>query len=294
VNEDALFDVPWLERREPLDHRSRARELLAPLRAWWKEKLRAWESRGRIVDLGSGTGANLRYLAPLLSGAQAWTLVDHDADLLARAESPGEPVTVDKLRKDLTEDLSELLNDVDLVTASAFLDLVSQEWLESLVEGCRRSGAAAYFALTYDGDFRWYGDESRQGGPGGPGDEPIRKAVNAHQRREKGFGLALGPEAAPEAARLFEEAFHEGPEYRTWIRPSPWLLGPGEGAVAGELLEGWTTAALEARPDMEEEIRTWTSHRRALLQEGSFGLMVGHLDVLALPRAPSDATGAES
>src|SRR5690606_11465516 len=32
------FDAGWLGLREPVDHRSRASELLAPLRAWWSER----------------------------------------------------------------------------------------------------------------------------------------------------------------------------------------------------------------------------------------------------------------
>lgn len=39
-----------------------------------------------MLDLASGTGANLRFLAPLLGGEQHWRLVDHDPVLLARGE----------------------------------------------------------------------------------------------------------------------------------------------------------------------------------------------------------------
>src|SRR3546814_2245440 len=42
----------------------------------------------RIVDLGSGTGANFRFLAPRLAAlgasAQSWRLVDRDENLLER------------------------------------------------------------------------------------------------------------------------------------------------------------------------------------------------------------------
>ncbi len=58
-----------------------------------------------IHDLGCGTGAMGRWLAPLLPGPQHWVLHDRDADLLevAAADAPGPaadgaPVTVEARR----------------------------------------------------------------------------------------------------------------------------------------------------------------------------------------------------
>ena len=44
-----------------------------------------------VHDLGCGTGAMGRWLAPLLPGPQHWVLHDRDADLLAlaAADAPG-------------------------------------------------------------------------------------------------------------------------------------------------------------------------------------------------------------
>ena len=38
-----------------------------------------------------------------------------------------------------------------LVTGAALLDLVSDRWLAELASHCREAGAAALFALTYNG-----------------------------------------------------------------------------------------------------------------------------------------------
>lgn len=70
------FSDHWLALRAPADGRARATRLLAPLRA-------GWQGVRRIIDLGAGTGANLRYLAPRLGGTQHWRCVDHDRQLLA-------------------------------------------------------------------------------------------------------------------------------------------------------------------------------------------------------------------
>ena len=38
-----------------------------------------------LIDLGAGTGSLFRWLAPILGGAQTWTLADADGLLLRRA-----------------------------------------------------------------------------------------------------------------------------------------------------------------------------------------------------------------
>ncbi|HKH34927.1 MAG TPA: hypothetical protein VKA80_12340, partial [Beijerinckiaceae bacterium] len=61
------FSADWLALREPADHRARNRELLAQLRARF-----AGQEAVTVVDLGSGTGSNLRACAPQLAPRQRW------------------------------------------------------------------------------------------------------------------------------------------------------------------------------------------------------------------------------
>src|SRR5581483_1374987 len=99
-----------------------------------------------------------------------------------------------------------------LVTASALLDLVSDRWLSELAASCRTAGAAALFALTYDGRSTC--------DPGEPEDEDIRALMNRHQRNnDKGFGRAAGPDAAAAAVRAFESS-----GYRVRTESSDWAL----------------------------------------------------------------------
>ena len=86
------FDADWLALREPVDHRSRAEALLAAL-------CDAWRARGwsRVLDLGSGTGSNLRYLTPRFPAGQAWVLVDHDPDHLRTLGHLAAPTSVRSL-----------------------------------------------------------------------------------------------------------------------------------------------------------------------------------------------------
>jgi len=260
------FTSDWLALREPVDHRSRAQTLLPLLQT-------AWSANGwtRILDLGTGTGSNLRYLGPRLIGIQEWTLLDHDADLLAQAKGVEQVRCLKRLHGNLEDDGLEAIREADLVTCAAVLDLVPEKWLRQLVQSCGAAMCGAFVALTYDGVIRWSPDD--------PDDELVREAVNAHQRRDQGAVCALGPAASMLAETLFKS---EG--YRTRLLPSPWRLDVRDGELARALVDGWEHAALElvGQSDLFDRISAWADRRRrATLRE--FTLTVGHQDLLALP-----------
>ncbi len=136
----------WLELREPADReaRDRAAEVLSDL----PEALR--RPGLRVVDLGSGTGSNQRWLAPHLPepATQQWVLVDHDPGLLARG-----PARARSVRADVT-DLAQVLADVggaDLVTAAALLDLLDRPQLTAVVEAVVEARVPALFSLSVTG-----------------------------------------------------------------------------------------------------------------------------------------------
>jgi len=159
------------------------------------------------------------------------------------------------------------------------LDLVSESWLGALVRRCADAACGAYIALTYDGEVQWMA-ESAAGWrvDHDPDDGLVREAVNRHQRGDKGFGPALGPAAAPLAARLFRDA-----GYRTWLAGSGWRLEAADRRLTDRLVEGWAAAAAELRPDAADRVAAWRGRRRAALSRGSFRVTVGHRDLLALP-----------
>ncbi|MEX2528101.1 MAG: class I SAM-dependent methyltransferase [Gemmatimonadota bacterium] len=282
------FSASWLELREPVDHRSRAHGILPPLQEAWHRQ--GWR---RVLDLGSGTGSNLRYLAPRLGGKQEWTLLDHDARLLQRArrrvvtmEWPGAglarqpgsipPCQLTHLRTVVGDLAREGLAEVaqtHLVTASALLDLVSEGWLRNLVAACRDAGAAALFALSYNGSVEWE--------PAEPMDREVLLGVNRHQAGDKGLGAALGPRAARTAQELFRKA-----GYATWLEPAPWILPSADRSLVQELTAGWVRAAGEAVPERAEAYAGWGERRLQSMEGESFALTVGHWDLLALPLMP--------
>jgi hypothetical protein len=285
------FSADWLALREPSDARSRADALLDPLRAW-----RGTARPLRVVDLGAGTGANLRYLAPRLGGAQDWLLTDDDPGLLSAlpgtmrawadahgwelAERPqglsvrAPAFSVDILthRCDLAADRARLpIGDRDLVTASALLDLVSDDWLEALAAGCGRERAAALLALTYDGRMGFDPHEAE--------DAEVTALVNRHQLGDKGFGPALGPRAANAATARFAAL-----GYRVHARRSDWHLDGDQAEIQQALIAGWTTAAIEMAPHRSARLEDWRRRRRAHVAARHSHLGVGHVDLLALPQ----------
>src|SRR5215510_12944273 len=68
----------WLALREGADHAARSVALTRAV----ADILRGREPV-RILDLGTGTGSNVRYLRSRLPSPQEWLIVDRDPDVLA-------------------------------------------------------------------------------------------------------------------------------------------------------------------------------------------------------------------
>jgi hypothetical protein len=249
------FAADWLALREPADRAARDAGLTAALGAW------AGGRALEVVDLGAGSGSTLRALAEVLRGAR-WRLVDDDADLLGRALASA--AALGAAAAPVQVDLAARLDDAfapppDLVTASAFFDLVSAAWIDRFVAAAAAARAAVYAALTYDGREEWlppHGD-----------DGAVRDAFLRDMRRDKGFGPALGADAGAYLAGRLNAA---GYDVRT--APSPWrLAAPADAALIAALADGSADAARASEG--------WRSARRA-----AASVEIGHVDVLALPR----------
>ncbi|MCG6984955.1 MAG: class I SAM-dependent methyltransferase [Thiocapsa sp.] len=287
------FEVGWLALRAEADNRARDADLVLPLRPCTQsaEPL-------PVLDLGCGTGSNLRFLAPLLEGHQHWLCVDTDPELLARvvpetkawaeeggyrwlvrAQSvvcarPPWQCSLETRRLDLAGSLSELpIGRSGLVTASALLDLVSEDWLARLVERCAEVHVPLLMALTYDGRVALEPELSL--------DRDMIEAVNAHQRRDKGFGPALGPAASIRLERL---ARSHG--YRVEVRSSDWMIPPSERHLQAALIRGWCEAARRQTPSRATAILDWEAQRLVAVDSGCSRIRVGHRDVLAIPPHP--------
>lgn len=292
---DPLFTTDWLTLREPLDRAARPVALVQRL----SERL----PRGRglhAVDLGCGTGSNLRALAPLLPSPQTWRCIDRDpmllrelpnrtrpwaeqhglvmrwedadANILSLGAPEGFQYRVELELRDLATTARDLdFAGFDLVTCAALMDLVSPDWLTTVARKTVEAGAILYAALTYDGavDFT----------PVDPLDEEVIALVNLHQRGDKGFGGALGPDAP----QIMADTFH-ALGYRVTTEPSDWDAGPETVPFQRVLVEDYARAATETAPaDRRAAIAAWRERRLNAIDRGHGRMQVGHVDLLAHP-----------
>ncbi|MDI4663389.1 SAM-dependent methyltransferase [Xanthobacter autotrophicus] len=276
------FSEDWLALREPADHRSRNMALEGEL----ARSLEDVEEQ-RIVDLGAGSGSNLRALAPRLGPRQRWVLMDHDGALAQAARArlktfadtwreAGDMLVLTLGAREIRVEfaIADLARDPaaprafapHLVTASAFHDLVSAEWCARFAEGLAGSGILIHAALICDGQDAW--------APPHPADAAIAAGFRAHQGIDKGFGPALGPDAAQALGAALARA-----GYDVGQAQSPWRLVPGDRTLIARLAAGTAAAAVESGRVGAATAQDWARHRA-----NADACVIGHLDLLAVPR----------
>ena len=293
------FSTDWLRLREPFDKAARA---IAMPALGLDQHVQSWQQHAKsgvvqMVDLGCGSGANFRALAPHLGPAQHWRLYDHDPALLAavpaaisewtiqtqqghvdvvsgqggkriHVQCPQFTATIELHCVDLARHLSSVsLTGVHLVTGSALLDLVSQDWLSALVAQAQLNHTAMLFALSVDGRTTWYPVDQQ--------DDRVHALFTQHQNRDKGFGPALGMHAVPTVLRQLSQA-----GYVVRQSQSDWLMkGVGDQAMLLALIDGIKDAAIEQSPSEQNMLMDWALRRKHAI--AACELRVGHVDFLA-------------
>lgn len=275
----ARFSVDWLDRREPIDARSRDPELLARLAAALPHK--------RVLEFGCGTGSLLRALLPQLHGSIVWHMLDIDSQMLTIARqrllalnswaesSPHSSSIIVRtataqVRVEFMQTDAVLLPKAayDAVVASGWTDLVSASWLMRLSAwAAHQRVGLLYLALNIDGRV--------QLDPAEPDDTLLFEAFHADMRRDKGLGMALGSDAPAVLARVLSE---QG--YHLHWRRSDWMLSLSDTALMRAYLAGVVTA-LAPRVDLATLVYHWQQRRSLQLTQGQLGLRVGHCDLLA-------------
>jgi hypothetical protein len=262
VGEPGRVSPEWLLLREPADAAARSVELAERL---GRHLARA----GHLVihDLGGGSGAMGRWLAPRLPEPQHWVVHDRDEELLelAVAHPPsaadGSEVTVEARPSDVTRLAPADLAGASLVVASALLDILTGDGLARMLGAC--AGCPMLFALSVAGRVTL--------APREPLDGPIGAAFNAHQRR----GGRVGPDAV---ATVVDRLRNRD----VAVRPSPWQLGGDHAGLQAEWLDGWVAAACGQEPELAAEAGPYLDRRLAQAVAGELEVIVDHSDLLVL------------
>jgi hypothetical protein len=259
----------WLLLREPADAAARSGELAERLG-------RHLTAAGRLVihDLGGGSGAMGRWLAPRLPGRQHWVVHDRDAGLLKRAvaDAPGPAadgaaVTVEARRSDITRLAPGDLAGASLIVASALLDLLTADELAGMLGACT---GPMLLALTVVGRVALT--------PADPLDARVAAAFDAHQRRTTTGRRLLGPDAVAAAVEQLRGAGAE-----VLVRPSPWRLDAAHADLTAAWFGGWVAAACEQEPALAAEADVYRDRRLAQAAAGELAVTVGHADLLVVP-----------
>jgi hypothetical protein len=269
--QETRVSAGWLALREPADAAARSLDLVGHLQGALKPV-----RRQVIHDLGAGTGALGRWLAPLVPGPQHWIVHDRDADLLAiAAERPGRAadgsvVSVEPRHSDITRLQPGELAEATLITASAVLDMLSEGELAGLVGVCADAECPVLLTISVTGHVRV--------SPADPLDERVAVAFDAHQRRSTERGRLLGPDAVAFAVEEFARL-----GATVLVRPSPWRLGALQSELAAEWFAGWVGAACEQQLELAGETDAYSRRRLAQARAGELEVTVDHADVLVLP-----------
>ena len=283
------FSPDWLRLREPADHKARSTSLTEKL-VQWRERFADFS----VVDLGSGTASNFRYLCPKLGMNQRWILLDNDIGLLSCIAERLEEWAIDTACEfdrisqnsaaikhakfsahltwqpcDLAKELENInFENTQLITGSALLDLTSSAWMSQLADIINAEQCASLFVLSYNGKLRWQ--------PELQFDNCMTKLLNAHQLNDKGFGNALGPSA-------YEYLMNKLTNQTIESEPTDWILDQDSYAIQAVLVSDWAAAAVEQNPIDASDIRDWSRQRSNFLEEEQSRLQVGHVDILSLP-----------
>ncbi|MGB6021787.1 MAG: hypothetical protein WBG89_05610 [Ornithinimicrobium sp.] len=306
------IEASWLDLRYRADDRARQRSLplvrdlaehllvvARPRPADETSSKPVAQSPGlAVVDVGAGTGANLRWLGPRLDQAlgsaltQEWDLLDHDAVLLEAVREDGAPWLRRSTRHTgSVATLAELLQTTEhprVVSCSALLDLLTASQIDDLVVATVRWADAALWSLSVTGDVTF--------SPSHADDALLVQHFNKDQQRGAATATGRHSLAGPDGWRMAERAFIDQ-GWRVSLAHTPWILGTDDGPMIARLLTERAQAALKTTDGSADRqaIETWLALRLHQTERGQLEVRVDHQDLLALPvKSISEQTSSPS
>ena len=228
------------------------------------------ESDLEIIDLGAGTGANQRWLAPRLPFRQRWIHLDHDPAISRSLSLPEDTLIIDDGVEALAGLLASRSGGRRLVTCSALLDLLTMTQIYDVCRAVIDSRVPALFSLSVTGTLNVT--------PTHPDDQLLLAAFNDHQRR--------AGRAGPDATSVATHALRAG-GCHVFCQETPWQLSAAiDQAFIEQVLQERLDAAVACQPTLAATAAAWLGLRRVQLALGIVQIDLGHCDILALPGGP--------
>lgn len=284
-----MFDPNWLQERYRFDAAARNQEI-----AWQCIHQFAFLNHIQIVDLGSGTGANVRHYLEQFPQNQTWFCVEEDdalktmfwqnmvqlaeadgyayqlSDNQIKMEKPGHWIEIHFVEGNLmqVDNLVDLLR-TDLILANAVFDLFSQKQFEELIQTISHHSLSLLFTLNYEG-MKFFPVEKE--------DAYYIDQYNAHMQRPQDFGKGMGPDAS----QLMEQALHASlAEVKKG--ESNWEIEVEDGKMLHYLLGFFEDALGDWWATEAEKMAFlgWVAHKRQLIDQQQLDAVVHHQDVLA-------------
>ena len=203
------FENNWLFEREKIDNLSKSKFIIKKI-----NNFLSTYNEVNIMDLGTGTGSNFRYLTKKIKlKKQSWTLIDISKESLIEAKTDiYKNYTLDKIsiiNQNVINNIDKInFKNFDLVCGSAFLDIMPFHWFKSFYKQ-NINTKLIYFSINYDGYFKFY--------PFHKDDKAVLNLFNADQQSIKHKNdLAVGPDCSKIIEKQFKKT-HKIYSYKsTW------------------------------------------------------------------------------
>ena len=183
------FNNTWLFKREKIDNLSKNKLIIQNINKSLKN-----HNEINIIDLGTGTGSNFRYLSKKIKyNNQYWTLMDISKSSLKEARANTQ---INKKIKNISIKNHDVIQNIsttnfsnyDVVTGSAFLDIMPKKWFKSFYLK-NINTKIVYFSINYDGYFNFF--------PKHHLDNSVMNLFNSDQKSKKVNNLkAVGPDCS--------------------------------------------------------------------------------------------------
>lgn len=281
--------VNWLRARYPYDARARSKKVQQKAVDWF-----AGRSCLKILDLGSGIGANTQYFAPIFPSLQEWTLLEIEPGLIQATfyelqkwadqkgwkalttpkqltiETSHGEITVLLKRKSLFKLMSaDEIRPYDLVTANALFDLIPPDKFMEFASVLFRAARPLLSTLNY---------HSMHFDPKDGADEYYLSLYESHMMRNNEVGSSMGPQCVHQMVKMLNQV-----GFRVYSDVSIWKIPPDD-KIMMDFMFGFLKQALsEMIVDSQEfqKFNLWKRKKLSLLEKNRLQLTVKHWDFFA-------------